>query len=66
METLKDGFKISAILSNFGGRIVSNKNGYKDIRSNYDVKNLVTGQMFFASINYKMDSKKYLNIEASK
>lgn len=63
MDIFNDSLKISAIIHKFGGQIVSNKKGYKDLRNNYDIKNMLTGQVLSVSVHYKIDSKKYLNIE---
>jgi hypothetical protein len=64
MDVYNDSIKISAIITELGGQIVSNKKGYKDLVNLYDVKNKATNQIFSASINYKIDSKKYLTIES--
>ncbi len=63
MDIFNDSLKISAIISELGGEIISNKMGYADVFNRYDVRNLATGRVFSASVYYRTDSRKYLNIE---
>ena len=66
MDNYQDSLRISTVIEAFGGRIISNKKGYDNIVNRYDVENIKTGQVISASVHYKLDSKKYLNIEVEK
>lgn len=65
MDIAKDSIEISRIIENLGGRIVSPRQGWGPFRANYEVISRKTKLLFTASIDYHIDSLKYLIIETS-